>query len=387
MKKSFFYFFAVAMAAVMLVSCGKDPVVDPDDPKTETPKEQDDDAIKLAECGGAYFYGTRYTGNEINEFSIDFWTEGMEFDEDGYIISAGKYVVIDFYLAGTTLGAGTYVAATDATAGQVGTLDGEYSYYYDVFAQGDSLAATKGTIEKVVLTATDKGFKVSLDMTSSDGKALKAVYEGAIEVSDHSASTGDDDDEDESDPYAYESETPTAAATGFEIAKALNAGSYEEGDPEVIYLELFDKDTINYTTFELYVPAGSTELPEGEYVAGEGSEGTWYPGELFWGIWPVGSYSLNYDGDEQLVYWWQTGTLSVVKNNDGTYTISAEDIKSYYESTLTFTYTGEVQYSVYVDEEEDDDEDAAAAPRRAVSVKRAPKAVAHKAALRKSIRR
>ena len=388
MKKSFFYFFAVAMAAVMFVSCGKDPVVDPDDPQNpQEPQVEENDAIVLAECGGAYFYGTRYTGNEINEFAIDFWTEGMEFDEDGYITSEGKYVVIDFYLAGTTFGAGTYVAATEATAGQVGTLDSDYSYYYDVFAQGDSLAASEGIVEKAVITTTAKGYKVVLDMKTKDGEALKAVYEGAIEVSDHSASTGDDDDDDddeETDPYEYESETPTAAASGFEIAKALNYGGYEEGDPDCIYLELFDKDTINYTTFELYVEAGATELPQGEYVAGDGAAGEWYPGELFWGFYPIGSYSVNGVGEDQLVYWWQTGTLSVVQNNDGTYTISSNNIQSHYGSTLTFTYTGAVEYSVYSSEDEEDS-DEALAPRRA-SAKRTPKAVVHRPS-RKSIRK
>ena len=94
----------------------------------------------------------------------------------------------------------------------------------------------------------------------------------------------------------------------------------------------------NYSVvLSLFVESGATELPVGTYTfATDYSAMSVEPGELFYSLFPVGSYA----GNDEVMFWLVDGNIVVAKAGDE-YTISGE-LKSYYGTTVKVSYTGAV---------------------------------------------
>ena len=309
--KKFMYALTLVAAVALATSCEKEK-----EPGNENPV---DNAIQFVD-GYISFYGTDYS--ETNNFNITLYTD-MTTDEDGYFNSKGQAVQLDLYTTDTVLVSGKYTLSTETY--EAGTFDSEYTAWYEIDDEGNQtiLGIKDGVVE---LSINNDVYTINISLTDSLDSVHVGKFVGALEIYDE-----------REDPYAYEPKTPTALtiAAPADSIEVENYGDYMETGTDNLSITLWDD---NYSVvLSLFVESGATELPVGTYTfATDYSAMSVEPGELFYSLFPVGSYA----GNDEVMFWLVDGNIVVAKAGDE-YTISGE-LKSYYGTTVKVSYTGVV---------------------------------------------
>lgn len=334
MKKLVYALTMVAAIACMATSCEKENNEPKDTTKTDsipvdstvTPTE----AIEFAE-GYVSFYGTQYS--ETNNHLLVLYTD-MTTDDEGYFNSKGSALQLDLYTTDEELVAGKYTLSNDETY-PAGTFSAEYSAWVDIDDAGEQTyyGIQAGTVN---IALADDIYTIDINLTDSLGNERVAHYEGALEIYDE-----------RENPYDYEPTTPTTITIDApaDSIEAANYGDYYGDGVDNLALYIWDDNAA--VELSLYVANGVTALPVGEYkFADDYSEMSLEAGQLYWGMFPVGSYAAT----EEAYYWLNDGTLTV-SETDGVYTIEGT-LKSYYGSEISVNYTGAVTLEVYDDADE-----------------------------------
>ncbi len=329
MKKLFYCLAAVALVAG-LASCDKK-----DKEKNEgvTPTTTDTTEVEFIE-GYATFYGTDYS--EANKFELVLYTD-MTTDSEGYFNSKGSAVQIDLYTNGgetedgeIKLVAGTYTLSADEDY-PAGTFSTNYSTWCEVDDAGEQTGygIKEGT---VVIALSGDVYDIKINLVDSLGNTRIGTYNGALEIYER---------------YDYEPTTPTTITIDApaDSIEAANYGDYYGDGVDNLALYIWDDNAA--VELSLYVANGVTALPVGEYkFADDYSEMSLEAGQLYWGMFTVGSYAAT----EEAYYWLNDGTLTV-SEADGVYTIEGT-LKSHYGSEISVNYTGAVTLEVYDDADE-----------------------------------
>ncbi len=343
--KKLIYTLAMVAAVAGLTSCDKDKN---DEPKNDESKETTpvDTVIPIPvdtiEFVGGYidFYGTQYS--ETNNHYLLLYTD-MTTDDDGYFNSKGNAVQLDLYTTDEELAAGKYTLSDDETY-PAGTFSAEYSAWVDIDDAGETTlyGIQAGTVN--IAIANDI-YTIDINLTDSLGNERIARYVGELEIYDE-----------RENPYEYEPTTSTNITVNApaDSIEAYNWGDYYDFGTDNLAIYIWDDNTT--VSLSLYVANGATTLPVGTYnFADDYSEMSLEAGELYYGLFPLGSYA--YSATEDAYYWLKDGTLSVSETN-GIYTI-AGTLKSYYGSEISINYTGKVTLEVYDDEDEEVEEASA----------------------------
>ena len=309
--KKIMYALTLVAAVALATSCEKEK-----EPGNENPV---DNAIQFVD-GYISFYGTDYS--ETNNFNIVLYTD-MTTDEEGYFNSKGQAVQLDLYTTDTVLVSGKYTLSTETY--EAGTFDSEYTAWYEIDDEGNqtTLGIKDGVVE---LSINNDVYTINIALTDSLDSVHVGKFVGALEIYDE-----------REDPYAYEPKTPTALtiAAPADSIEVENYGDYMETGTDNLSITLWDD---NYSVvLSLFVESGATELPVGTYTfATDYSAMSVEPGELFYSLFPVGSYA----GNDEVMFWLVDGNIVVAKSGDE-YAISGE-LKSYYGTTVKVSYTGAV---------------------------------------------
>ena len=309
--KKFMYALTLVAAVALATSCEKEK-----EPGNENPV---DNAIQFVD-GYISFYGTDYS--ETNNFNIVLYTD-MTTDEEGYFNSKGQAVQLDLYTTDTVLVSGKYTLSTETY--EAGTFDSEYTAWYEIDDEGNqtTLGIKDGVVE---LSINNDVYTINISLTDSLDSVHVGKFVGALEIYDE-----------RENPYAYEPKTPTALtiAAPADSIEVENYGDYMETGTDNLSITLWDD---NYSVvLSLFVESGATELSVGTYTfATDYSAMSVEPGELFYSLFPVGSYA----GNDEVMFWLVDGNIVVAKAGDE-YTISGE-LKSYYGTTVKVSYTGVV---------------------------------------------
>lgn len=305
---------------------------DPDegaDPGEATSPIQEDVDEEFVFAQAAY-YGDPYNGGTDN-YGILLTTKMPT--SDGYLAADSYMVSLSLYSAASSiisLTPGTYQVADTYAAGTVEPgffLFGYYTGSYVIKASETGATAEASTIKggSATVSETSGGYRIVLDLTTTEGKSIKGTYEGYFDISDES---GSDEGGNTSLEGDYRLDLSKAEA------ELQYYGDYYENGLANWVLDIVDTagDEI---VIELVTPATSTTeipIPEKQYnmsvdngvgvIAGssEGdySSGTWY-------------YDMSTADDDGYV----TGYAAAIEGN-------VKLAKSGDETTVTFEFVDEL---------------------------------------------
>ena len=264
------------------------------------------------------YYGTQFGVN--GEYNFYTWISDMSF-VDGYPQNGGTYYLFDIFApapedeSNPRPVAGTYILGeSGATAEMTFTPD----YSQGVSSTADGEVIFNDNVADGILTISYEGDNMILDatLTLADGTTHHVMYNGPCE-------------------YDIDIEGGGGGTTGsltedLDIDAGIAAAGYlgESGSVMEVTIQLTDMevDGSGYVippgsllTIDAIMPYDEEgNIATGKYtVSGDLSEFTVYPGELFWDVYPMGTY-VNYYPDDQtyLEGYVTSGTMDISGNAD-----------------------------------------------------------------------
>lgn len=238
----------------------------------------------------AAYYGDPYNGGTDNYMVL---MTTKEPTDEGYLSGDSYFVALSLYEAKSSiinLAPGTYNVEDSYAAGTIESgfnFFGEYigSYVIKTSADGDIAEASSIESGSATISETAAGYKITLDLVTTEGKSIKGTYEGYFDISDQSGDSGDEGGNTtlEGD-YELDLSKAEAALTYY--------GDYYGNGLANWILDIVD-NTGDEIVIELVTPATSTTelpIPEKQYnmsvdygvgvIAGTSdggyTAGTWY---------------------------------------------------------------------------------------------------------------
>lgn len=265
------------------------------------------------------YYGSQFGVNgEHNWYT---WISDKEF-ADGYTQLGGTYYLFDIFGPAPEDSSNPRPPAGTYTLGQAGataemTFTPDYSKGLSSTADGEAIF--DANVSDGILNISYEGDNMHIDatLTLADGTTHHVTYSGPGTYSD------DSDDSDDPSGGGLTEDLDIDARTAVASYAADDGGGVME---ITIQLTDMDVDAEGYVTPPGSILTIDAVMPydeEGNIATGEYtmstdlSAYTVYPGELFWGLFPMGTYVTNYPDAETYVEGYLTeGTMEISGNSD-----------------------------------------------------------------------
>ena len=253
-----------------------------------------------------------YFPTHMQQYVIDLETEDgaaieLVINKDGFTYNEETYAYEGEYFDATVLPEGEYeIDATGQYADNtfsIKTANGKEAYYTRIELEGREIAVVDGQIGVV---ATDEGYAITAALIDAVGNQYNYSYEGAISIeNEFFGNMADPSWKNTYDTYF------TTKANGWSIYFYL---PYTGGDRD-----------LNYVSFTFYTAAGEVnlnEFPVGTFTYGEASEDAdiaYKNGKILANPGLMTYVYTSFYNDSRSVNVTDGGTLTISKNDDGTY--------------------------------------------------------------------
>lgn len=253
-----------------------------------------------------------YVPTHMQQYVIDLETEDgaaieLVINKDGFTYNEETYAYEGEYFDATVLPEGEYeIDATGQYADNtfsIKTANGTEAYYTRIELEGREIAVVDGQIGVV---ATDEGYAITAALIDAVGNQYNYSYEGAISIeNEFFGNMADPSWKNTYDTYF------TTKANGWSIYFYL---PYTGGDRD-----------LNYVSFTFYTAAGEVnldEFPVGTFTYGEASEDAdiaYKNGKTLANPGLMTYVYTSFYNDSRSVNVTDGGTLTISKNDDGTY--------------------------------------------------------------------
>lgn len=344
-------FFLLATLAATLVACNPAPTPN-DEPKDEDKLVLEDGTIVLNRCAGGIYFG-------------DFWDEGIAdyyflltnddelgLTEAGFEVpmNPGRWLLfIDVWGAlsedhtnpivpegtyhwGEQRANGVLTSSFTLATENVEKVGEQYRIVDHYFSDGS-----------LVVTHTEKGYKVEASFTTLEGEPMKFIFEGEMTLDDKS-----NDEE-------YNPELDDDVVVNPVIGRTYLYESLDNCDNHVLMLF----STNNLTDDKVHVAEAGVKLHldlynhpgaglAGTYTVGEVNEvgilteepGVFYPGRMYGVAFALGSFLERVNEDMSVEFAvLEDGQVTITENADGTYTVEGEFVSGN-ETSISCSWTG-----------------------------------------------
>ena len=283
----------------------------------------------------AMYYGDQYTPGTADNYY--FFLSDLGVDEDGYDYAGGTYYRFDIYAPITsdyTITPGTYtIDTTDSMA--AGTVGAYYSAYYKWNSYGDDYDATDWPDSGFITFNEDGSIYAEVHMMVS-GETHKVSFAGGnIVIYD---GTGGGEGGGEYDIMSTLTSDYTATLDHHTLIYEAYGDYYYIGLQNWTFMIAPNDGEGEYVQFDVLAGPDSTDFVGTYAISSEMESYTSYPGVIEGGS--MGG-SWLYSSDYLTMSPFVDGTLNVVNNNNGTYSVSF-DVTDDAGYNVTGSWTGEI---------------------------------------------
>ena len=283
----------------------------------------------------AMYYGDQYTPGTADNYY--FFLSDLGVDEDGYDYAGGTYYRFDIYAPITsdyTITPGTYtIDPTDSMAS--GTVGAYYSAYYKWNSYGDDYDATDWPDGGFITFNEDGSIYAEVHMMVS-GETHKVSFAGGnIVIYD---GTGGGEGGGEYDIMSTLTSDYTATLDHHTLIYEAYGDYYYIGLQNWTFMIAPNDGEGEYVQFDVLAGPDSTDFVGTYAISSEMESYTSYPGVIEGGS--MGG-SWLYSSDYLTMSPFVDGTLNVVNNNNGTYSVSF-DVTDDAGYNVTGSWTGEI---------------------------------------------
>lgn len=293
-----------------------------------------EDKVFDAEQALVYYRGDYYNPGVTDNFCLMFSDIGW--DEEYFELPNGAYYIFDIYTdiidGELALPYGTYNIDINGTMAPF-TIDPSYSIYYLLDEEGWDYVEEEYFVDGTITISAEGAVA---ELVTESGATHMITFQGAIDnIIDYSEdSEGDETYSTLIDDYRCNLDNC--------ILSYKNWGDYYEVGYDNIYMALISESSYgDGLQLDLITGATGTSEIAGEYtIANTLDSFTAYPGWVD-GDYMEGSWFFNIDEEGYIVDCapLMSGTVTITKNSDGTYTIELDAYDDLYNN-ITATWTG-----------------------------------------------
>ena len=282
----------------------------------------------------AVYYGDYYTVGTADNFYLTL--SDLGFDDEGYEYAGGTYYALDIYVPITsdmTITPGRYNFDINNTYAAGTVALNEYTCYYKMDATGDGYETEDYPDSGYITFAEDGSIYAEFHFTS--GATHKISYTGDIYVYNAMDNGGEDGS------YSTLTDDYTCVLNNHTLYYTNYGDIYEVGlDNYVLYLE--PDDDGDCVMFDIVI--GDSDFTGTYTINDTMNADTAYPGyieeDYLFGCWYYTGDFYNYAALE-------VGEIEIIKNNDGSYTLTFIACDEY-GNDIDGTWTGSaVEYNPY----------------------------------------
>ena len=263
----------------------------------------------------AEYYGDEYSPNTADNFYLILSDLGL--DENGDEYANGTYYVFDLYApitADMTITPGRYTI-DDYDTCEPWTVSTSYSSYYKMDEFGNDIV-TRDTPISGYITINEDGTIYAEIQLDHSGATHKISYDGDIYIYDAREGSGGGDLGDGlttlTGDYTCSFDSHTLYYT--------NYGDYYENGLDNYVLTLYSDDNYYGDIISLEIFTADNDFTGNYTITDTMAANTAYVGCLEYGIYMAGSW--YYTGDDEEYAALVDGEIEVLKNSDGTYTLT-----------------------------------------------------------------
>ena len=263
----------------------------------------------------AEYYGDEYSPNTADNFYLILSDLGL--DENGDEYANGTYYVFDLYApitADMTITPGRYTI-DDYDTCEPWTVSTSYSSYYKMDEFGNDIVTRDTPISGYITINEDGSIYAEIQLDHS-GATHKISYDGDIYIYDAREGSGGGDLGDGlttlTGDYTCSFDSHTLYYT--------NYGDYYENGLDNYVLTLYSDDNYYGDIISLEIFTADNDFTGNYTITDTMAANTAYVGCLEYGIYMAGSW--YYTGDDEEYAALVDGEIEVLKNSDGTYTLT-----------------------------------------------------------------
>lgn len=263
----------------------------------------------------AEYYGDEYSPNTADNFYIILSDRG--FDENGDEYADGTYYEFDLYApitADMTIAPGTYTI-DDYDTCEPWTVSTYYSSYYKMDEFGDSIVERDYPVSGYITINEDGSIYAEIQLDHS-GATHKISFDGDIYIYDAREGSGGGDLGDElttlTGDYTCSFDSHTLYYT--------NYGDYYDIGLDNYVLNLYSADNYDGDIISLEIFTAGNDFTGNYTITDTMAANTAYVGCIEYDYYMAGSW--YYTGDDEEYAALVDGEIEVLKNSDGTYTLT-----------------------------------------------------------------